>query len=69
MDTIRDRILDLTLAPGSRIDEKLLMERFRLSRTPARDALNTLLAGHARRFQERIARFIGYSRSFDFPIS
>ena len=44
VDTIRDRILDLTLAPGSRIDEKLLMERFRLSRTPAREALNRLAA-------------------------
>ena len=44
VDTIRDRILDLTLPPGSRIDEKLLMERFRLSRTPAREALNRLAA-------------------------
>ena len=44
VDTIRDRILDLTLAPGHRIDERLLMERFRLSRTPAREALNRLAA-------------------------
>ena len=44
VDTIRDRILDLTLAPGSRIDEKLLMQQFGLSRTPAREALNRLAA-------------------------
>ncbi len=44
VSTIRDRILDLTLAPGSRIDERLLMERFKLSRTPAREALNRLAA-------------------------
>lgn len=40
--SIRDRILDLTLAPGQRIDEKLLMERFGLSRTPTREAVNRL---------------------------
>ncbi len=39
---IRDRILDLTLAPGERIDEKILMERFGLSRTPTREAVNRL---------------------------
>lgn len=44
VDTIRSRILDLTLAPGSRIDEKLLMRSFGLSRTPAREALNRLTA-------------------------
>jgi len=44
VDTIRNRILDLTLTPGSRIDEKLLMRSFRLSRTPAREALNRLTA-------------------------
>jgi DNA-binding GntR family transcriptional regulator len=44
VETIRDRILDLTLKPGLRIDEKMLMERFRLSRTPAREALNRLMA-------------------------
>ena len=42
--TIRDRILDLSLAPGSRIDEKLLIDRFGVSRTPAREALNRLVA-------------------------
>jgi DNA-binding GntR family transcriptional regulator len=41
---IRDRILDLTLAPGSRIDDRLMMERFRMGRTPAREAFNRLSA-------------------------
>lgn len=41
---IRDRILDLTLSPGQRVNERLLMERFGLSRTPAREALNRLAA-------------------------
>jgi DNA-binding GntR family transcriptional regulator len=44
VETIRDRILDLTLEPGSRIDERVLMTRFALSRTPAREALNRLVA-------------------------
>jgi len=41
---IRDRILDLTLAPGSRIDDRLMMDRFRMGRTPAREAFNRLSA-------------------------
>ena len=43
VETIRDRILDLTLRPGSRIDEKMLMRQFKLSRTPAREAFNRLV--------------------------
>jgi len=39
---LRDRIIDLTLEPGSKIDERLLMHRFKLGRTPAREALNRL---------------------------
>ena len=41
---IRDRILDLTLPPGSRIDDQLMMRRFRMGRTPAREAFNRLSA-------------------------
>lgn len=44
VDVIRDRILDLTLAPGARIDDRLLMEQFGLGRTPAREAFNRLAA-------------------------
>ena len=44
VDIIRNRILDMTLEPGSRIDAPLLMKQFRLSRTPAREALNRLAA-------------------------
>ena len=38
-DTLRHEILDLTLAPGSPIDEVRLSERFGISRTPVREAL------------------------------
>lgn len=44
VEIIRDRILDLTLAPGDRIDDKLLMEQFGMGRTPAREAFNRLAA-------------------------
>ena len=38
-DLLRDEILDLVLPPGSPIDEVQLAERFRISRTPIREAL------------------------------
>ncbi len=38
-DLLREEILDLTLAPGSPIDEVQLAERFAMSRTPIREAL------------------------------
>jgi DNA-binding GntR family transcriptional regulator len=38
-DLLRDEILDLTLPPGSPIDEVALAERFSMSRTPIREAL------------------------------
>ena len=41
---LRDRILDLTLEPGEPIEEKSLLGRFGLSRTPAREAINRLIA-------------------------
>ncbi|WP_108259117.1 GntR family transcriptional regulator [Mangrovicoccus ximenensis] len=44
VELLRDRIIDLTLPPGSRIDERLLIDRFGLGRTPAREALNRLAA-------------------------
>jgi DNA-binding GntR family transcriptional regulator len=44
LDLIRSRIIDLTLEPGSRIDEPLLIKRFKLGRTPAREAINRLVA-------------------------
>ena len=42
VDLIRSKIIDLTLEPGSRIDEPLLSKRFKLGRTPAREAVNRL---------------------------
>jgi len=44
VEIIRSRILDLTLAPGTRIDDRLLMKRFGMGRTPAREAFNRLAA-------------------------
>lgn len=44
VDLIRSKIIDLTLAPGSRIDEPLLIKEFKLGRTPAREAINRLIA-------------------------
>lgn len=38
-ETLRREIIDLTLPPGTPIDEGLLAERFQLSRTPIREAL------------------------------
>jgi DNA-binding GntR family transcriptional regulator len=36
---LRDEILDLKIAPGSPVDEVQLAERFKMSRTPIREAL------------------------------
>ncbi|MDE0113770.1 MAG: GntR family transcriptional regulator [Albidovulum sp.] len=41
---LRDRILDLTLSPGERLDEKMLLAKYELSRTPLREAINRLMA-------------------------
>lgn len=38
-DLLRDEIIDLTLEPGSPVDELQLAERFAMSRTPIREAL------------------------------
>ena len=46
-DVLRDEIIDLSLAPGSPIDENQLAERFSMSRTPIRAAL-VRLAGPTR---------------------
>lgn len=43
-DTLRREIIDLTLPPGSPIDEAQLSERFAMSRTPIREALVRLAA-------------------------
>lgn len=44
LDKIRSSIIDLTIAPGSRIDESLLLDKFMLGRTPAREAISRLVA-------------------------
>ncbi|QNK82715.1 GntR family transcriptional regulator [Nakamurella sp. PAMC28650] len=44
LELIRMRIIDLTIGPGSRIDERLLLRQFGLGRTPAREAISRLAA-------------------------
>jgi DNA-binding GntR family transcriptional regulator len=44
LEMIRSRIIDLTISPGSRIDEPLLLRQFGLGRTPAREAISRLAA-------------------------
>ena len=41
---VRDRIIDLTLEPGMTLDERQILEKFQLGRTPMREALNRLIA-------------------------
>jgi DNA-binding GntR family transcriptional regulator len=43
-DSLRQSILDMTLEPGSPLDEMSLSERFEMSRTPIREALVRLSA-------------------------
>lgn len=58
VSVIRDRIIDLTLEPGSKIDERLLMDRFKLGRTPAREALNRLSAEGFVKIQRNKGAFV-----------
>ena len=39
---IRESILDLSMGPGIRLDDKVLLRRFKVGRTPAREAMNRL---------------------------
>lgn len=59
LDLIRSRIVDLSLEPGSRIDERLLIDQFQLGRTPAREAINRLVAeGFVRIVPQRGGTFV-----------
>ena len=44
VDLIRMKIIDISLEPGSKLDEPLLRNHFKLGRTPAREAINRLVA-------------------------
>jgi DNA-binding GntR family transcriptional regulator len=44
VDLIRSQIIDLSLEPGSKLDEPLLINHFKLGRTPAREAISRLIA-------------------------
>lgn len=43
-ETLRNEIIDLTLAPGTPLEETQLSERFQMSRTPIREAILKLAA-------------------------
>lgn len=59
LDLIRSRIVDLSLEPGSRIDERILIDQFQLGRTPAREAINRLVAeGFVRIVPQRGGTFV-----------
>lgn len=66
---IREAILDLSLEPGTRIDERILSQRFGISRTPAREALNRLASEGLIRIESNFGAYIlpldlGEIRSF-----
>jgi DNA-binding GntR family transcriptional regulator len=44
VDLIRLKIIDMSLEPGSKLDEPLLCNHFKLGRTPAREAISRLVA-------------------------
>jgi DNA-binding GntR family transcriptional regulator len=44
VDLIRSQIIGLSLEPGSKLDEPLLINHFKLGRTPAREAISRLIA-------------------------
>ena len=44
VDLIRLKIIDMSLEPGSKLDEPLLRNHFKLGRTPAREAISRLVA-------------------------
>src|SRR5580692_4808894 len=59
VDLIRSRIIDLSLRPGTKLDEPLLVKQFKLGRTPAREAINRLVAeGLASIFPNRGGTFV-----------
>src|SRR6201992_335967 len=59
VDLIRSKIIDLSLKPGTKLDEPLLVKQFKLGRTPAREAINRLVAeGLASIFPNRGGTFV-----------
>jgi DNA-binding GntR family transcriptional regulator len=59
VDLIRSKIIDLSLKPGTKLDEPLLVKQFTLGRTPAREAINRLVAeGLASIFPNRGGTFV-----------
>jgi DNA-binding GntR family transcriptional regulator len=62
VERIRDLIIEGELAPGARVPERLLCERFGISRTPLREALKVLAAeGLVQLLPNRGARVVALS--------
>ena len=60
---LMDDIASGTLSPGERIDESALLERFKCSRTPIREAVAGLVAKGVLEFQNRQGVYVrSYSR-------
>src|ERR1700741_1574983 len=58
-DLVRSKIIDLSLAPGSKLDEPLLVKEVRLGGRPAREAISRLVAeGLASIFPNRGGTFV-----------
>lgn len=53
VDTLREDILSLAIAPGAKLEEKVLAEKYHVSRTPIREALIRLAAEGLVEFQPR----------------
>ena len=41
---LRNKILDLSLAPSEHLEDRILLEKFSFGRTPLREALNRLMS-------------------------
>jgi len=64
LDQLRDRILEMDIEPGVRLEEALLVKEFGFGRTPAREALSRLAAeGFVTIIPNRGGAFV---RSLDF---
>ncbi len=65
VDELRAKIIDMSIDPGARLDEGLLIQEFGFGRTPAREALNRLAAeGFVNIVPNRGGAFV---RNLDLP--
>ncbi|MGF6767979.1 DNA-binding GntR family transcriptional regulator [Paraburkholderia sp. GAS199] len=55
---LRKAVLNLSLEPGSRLDERVLDSQFGISRTPAREALNRLASEGLVKIEAKLGYFV-----------